>query len=207
MPVTLPKCLDLSAVKVTKPIKALLSKSLSQLDRPLSLVGLLATEDTGCHMYADMTQRACKAADVNFSKLDLTHLRKASNEKAAFDELCTVIERLNKDTTVDGLIVYFPLFTPELDAYLRDLIDPRIDVEGVNPTSLTISCYDAPDLVEEVTANPSRGIVYPCTALAVFRSLQSPEVALYNPALPKGERLRGKTITVLNRYVVLRHGS
>jgi len=192
-------CLDLAATKVSKPIAALLSAAIGRLDRPLRIVGLLATPDSGCHMYADMTARACKAHEVVFDKLDMSSCRGSSDDDTAFDKVYAAIETLNDDVTVDGLIVYFPLFNPERDARLRALIHPRIDVEGVHPTSLRRSYARAPETVDELTANPAAGTVYPCTALAVFRALQATEVALYNAALPANERFRGKTVTIVNR--------
>lgn len=149
-------------------------------------------------MYADMTARACKAAEVCFDKMDLSKCREMTDD-AAFEHVKAAIGALNNDTSVDGLIVYFPLFTPERDASLRAMIHPRIDVEGVNPTSLERSYSHAPETVHEFMANPATGTVYPCTALAVFRSLQSPDVGVYAPSMPFGERFRGKVITIINR--------
>jgi methylenetetrahydrofolate dehydrogenase (NAD+) len=186
---------------VTKPIKALLSSAISQLNRPLRIIGLLATRDSGCHMYADMTAHACQAAEVVFDKVDMSTCR-ASGDDAAFEQVHRAIELLNDDPTLDGLIVYFPLFSPVRDATLRALINPRIDVEDVNPTSLESSYAKAPETVEELMAHPATGIIYPCTALAVFRALQAPEVGLYTPARPAGERFRGKTVTIINRYAL-----
>lgn len=199
-PITPPPhaCLDLAAIKVARPIKAQLSRALATLDRPLRIVGLLATADSGCHMYADMTARACKAAEVVFDKVDISACRELEDDEA-FDKVRSAIEELNNDLSVDGLIVYFPLFTPERDATLRELIHPRIDVEGVHPTSLERSYSQAPQTVEELTADPATGTVYPCTALAVVRALQAPEAGVYSPELPVGERFRGKTMTVINR--------
>lgn len=192
-----PKCLDLGAVKVTKPIKALLSTALANLDRPLRIIGLLATVDSGCHMYADMTARACKAADVVFDKIDLSS--EVADSEDAYTRVRSQIMSINDDMTVDGLIVYFPLFSPERDAELRALISPRIDVEGVHPTSLKRSYSHAPDTVEELTAHPATADVYPCTALAVVRALQAPETGVFSSERPHGERFRGKTVTVINR--------
>lgn len=188
-------CLDLSAVKVTKPIKALLSSALTALDSPLRIVGLLATADSGCHMYADMTARACKTSNVHFDKLDIS----SDLGEDAFQRVRSEILSINKDTTVDGLIVYFPLFTPERDAALRALISPRIDVEGIHPTSLQRSSSHAPDTIEDLTSKPGNADIYPCTALAIIRVLQSPEAGVYSSSRTRGERFRGRTVTIINR--------
>lgn len=188
-------CTDLTAATISRPLKSLLSSSLSRLDRPLRIVGLLATSDSGCHMYADMTARACRSSGVEFERLDISPSPSPSSPRSAtFDEVRAAITRLNADPALDGLIVYFPLFDAARDAHLRTLIGPRIDVEGVHPASLHRSSSLAP-------ASPfdSSDIVYPCTALAVVRALQHPSTSLYAPDRPLGERFRGRTMTVINR--------
>ncbi|KAL1412629.1 hypothetical protein Q8F55_000376 [Vanrija albida] len=193
------KCRDLSAVKITKPIKAVFKDALAGLDRPLRIVGLLATSDSGCHMYADMTARACKQAEVVFDKVDLSAAEDDYDDSASFAAVRAKIVEINDDLTVDGLIVYFPLFDAERDAELRALIAPRVDVEGVHPQSLERSYDHAPSTVAELTANPAAATVYPCTALAVVRALQSDEVGIYNSYASVGHRFAGKTVTVINR--------
>lgn len=198
-PVFTEKCRDLSALKITKPIKAVFKDALAGLDRPLRIVGLLATSDSGCHMYADMTARACKQAEVLFDKVDLSATEDDYDDSASFAAVRAKIVEINDDLTVDGLIVYFPLFDAVRDAELRALIAPRVDVEGVHPESLERSYDHPPSTVEELTANPAAATVYPCTALAVVRALQSNEVGIYNSYASVGDRFRGKTVTVVNR--------
>lgn len=191
-------CLTLSAVVISKPITAGLSIVLSTLERKLRIVGLLATADSGCHMYADMTERACRASDVVFDRLDLTS-PSSSTTGCSFHKVARAIEGLNADDSVDGLIVYFPVFGDERDAALRALISPRIDIEGVHPASLSRSYGHAPGSAEEAISDPVSAIVYPCTALAVVRALQHPRVGLYDPSRAMGQRFSGRTVTIINR--------
>lgn len=178
---------DLSGVAINKPIKALLAPALAQLDRPLRIVGLLATPDSGCAMYADMTARACRNAGVEFERLDMRPKEDEEEEdEDRFASVLAAIKRLNDDAAVDGLLVYFPLFGGNRDAQLRAAISPRIDVEGVSPSSLADSYARAPSSLDAAFAAPEQATAYPCTAAAVFRTLAHAGV-------------NAGTVTIINR--------
>lgn len=147
---------------------------------PPKIVGLLATDDLGCKAYAASTAKVCATSGVHFETLQVDD---------TFEAVKQNILRLNDDLSVDGLIVYFPIFGPALDASLRSLISSRIDVEGVHPANLAMSALSAPALldVDDLT-------VHPCTPLAVVRILES--VAFGAASSP---RLGGKVVTVVNR--------
>jgi hypothetical protein len=103
---------DLSLAGVIGPIKALLSATLASADRAPRIVGLLATADKGCHMYARMTGKACTSNGFEFVKVDISSCREQDDD-AAFEVVKGQIMDLNEDPAVDGLIVYFPLFGAE----------------------------------------------------------------------------------------------
>ncbi|EKD05233.1 hypothetical protein A1Q2_00463 [Trichosporon asahii var. asahii CBS 8904] len=183
-------CRDLTGAAVNGPIKALLAPALSQLDRRLRIAGLLATPDKGCEMYADMTARACQSAGVDFQRLDLRSAS-SSTEDGRFAAVLSAIKALNDDDSVDGLLVYLPLFGARRDAELRAAISPRIDVEGVSPASLAQSYATPPPPLEAVFRDPGPAMAtaypYPCTAAAVLRTLSHASV----PA--------SGTVTIINR--------
>ena len=103
---------NLSIPSVTAPIKALLADQLASLSRPLRIVGLLATRDKGCHQYATLTSKNCSANGILFEKRDISSCRDLEDFKA-FDQVKQSITEINVDETVDGVIVYFPLFGPD----------------------------------------------------------------------------------------------
>ena len=102
--------LDLNAV--LDPIKTLLKRETAVLDRPLKIVGLLATSDQGCQQYAAFTARACARNNVDFERRDISKCR-GQGDDAAWNEVKQAILEINEDETIDGVIVYFPLFSPE----------------------------------------------------------------------------------------------
>lgn len=136
------QCLDLPIQPITHAFSTALYSYMNPLagttpvPRPLRIVGLLATPDTGCEIYARITAKHCRANGVEYEKRDLTlasgsmptpitsaddHdprdpnlLRHGCEKGVGFDEVQRAIESINKEEGVDGLIVYFPLFGPEL---------------------------------------------------------------------------------------------
>jgi methylenetetrahydrofolate dehydrogenase (NAD+) len=105
----------------------------------------------------------------------------------------------NEDAKVDGIIVYYPIFPGNLsqDRYIQETVSLEKDVEGLCHKYLynmyhNIRFLDAP-------ANLKKSIL-PCTPLAVVKILEY--LQIYNSILPYGNRLFGKTITVINRSEV-----
>lgn len=106
----------------------------------------------------------------------------------------------NEDPKVHGIIVYYPIFpSPSTqDQYIRQLVALNKDVEGLCHKYVfnmyqNIRFLDAP-------TNTMKSIL-PCTPLAVVKVLEY--LQIYNSILPYGNRLFGKTVTVINRSEVV----
>ena len=115
------------------------------------------------------------------------------------DVLEEAIMQANEEENVDGIIVYYPIFTknPTHDKYVQETVDLTKDVEGMRHQYLhnmyhNIRFLDAPE-------NRKKSIL-PCTPLACVKILEY--LQIYNPILAAGNRLFGKTITVINRSEV-----
>lgn len=107
--------------------------------------------------------------------------------------------KANEDKAVDGMIVYYPIFhkNPTHDKYVQETVALSKDVEGLRHQYLqnmyhNIRFLDAPE-------NKQKSIL-PCTPLAVVKILE--HLQIYNKILASGNRLFGKTITVINRSEV-----
>lgn len=107
--------------------------------------------------------------------------------------------KANEDDDVDGMIVYYPIFpnNPSHDKYIQESVDLGKDVEGLRHKHIhnmyhNIRFIDPPE-------NRKKSIL-PCTPLAVVKILEY--LQIYNPILASGNRLFGKTITVINRSEV-----
>lgn len=105
----------------------------------------------------------------------------------------------NDETAVDGIIVYYPIFpqNPTHDKYVQETVELSKDVEGMRHKHLhnmyhNVRFLDAPE--------KRKKSILPCTPLAVVKILEY--LQIYNPILAAGNRLYGKTITVINRSEV-----
>jgi methylenetetrahydrofolate dehydrogenase (NADP+)/methenyltetrahydrofolate cyclohydrolase len=126
--------------------------------RPPGLATVLVGEDTGSVVYVGMKHRECEA--IGIASFD--HRLPADTGEA---ELVELIERLNGDPLVSGVLVQLPL--PEhLDGVkLAGLVDVAKDVDGLTPLSAGLLALGRPGL-------------RPCTPSGVMLLLASAAVAL-----------------------------
>lgn len=103
----------------------------------------------------------------------------------------------NTDSAVDGIIVYYPIFGNRQDQYLQQIVSVGKDVEGLSHQYI-FNMYQNIRFLDD--ANTKKSIL-PCTPLAVIKILEY--LRIYNTILPYGNRLHGRTITVINRSEVV----
>ena len=105
----------------------------------------------------------------------------------------------NVDASVDGIIVYYPVFpgNPTHDKYIQETVALSKDVEGLCHKHLHNMYHNVRFL--DPPQNLKKSIL-PCTPLAVVKILEF--LHIYNAIIPYGNRLFGKTITVINRSEV-----
>jgi methylenetetrahydrofolate dehydrogenase (NAD+) len=103
----------------------------------------------------------------------------------------------NSDANVSGIIVYYPIFGPNNDTYLQNIVSPVKDVEGLSHT-YRFNMYQNIRFLDAAGVKKS---ILPCTPLAIIKILEY--LHIYNPILPFGNRLHGHTITVINRSEVV----
>ncbi len=113
------------------------------------------------------------------------------------EELEGCILAANEDITVDGIIVYYPIFNSRQDQYLQQLIDVGKDVEGLSHRYV-FNMYQNIRFLDEQKLQKS---ILPCTPLAIVKVLEYLKV--YNTILPYGNRLFGHSITIVNRSEVV----
>lgn len=159
-----------------------------KITRQLCLAAFLANDDPAAVKYAEWSQKTCQENGFGFK---LHHVDK--------EELEDAIMVANNDNNVDGIIVYYPIFpgNPTHDRYIQETVSLTKDVEGLCHRYLynmyhNVRFLDAP-------ANQLKSIL-PCTPLAVVKILE--HLHVYNTVIPYGNRLYGKTITVINRSEV-----
>lgn len=132
------------------------------------LAVVLVGEDPASRVYVSMKEKACAATGI-FSD---EHKLSAETSEA---DLLALIDRLNKDTKIDGILVQLPLPDHIDEAKILDAISPAKDVDGFHP-------YNVGRLV---TGNP---LFQPCTPYGVMKMLEK-----------TGVELKGKEVVVVGR--------
>ncbi|OAA32710.1 methylenetetrahydrofolate dehydrogenase [Moelleriella libera RCEF 2490] len=169
-------------------VKDTLAKVQGSRPNKPTLAAFLANGDPAAVKYAEWSKKTCEDNGFNF---DLRTVDK--------DDLEEEIVRANEEAGVDGIIVYYPIFpqNPDHDKYVQETVDISKDVEGMRHKHLynmyhNVRFLDPPE-------NRKKSIL-PCTPLAVVKILEY--LQIYNPILAAGNRLYGRTITVINRSEV-----
>ena len=133
------------------------------------LVVIIVGDDAASHVYVRNKQRACERIGIKSTRYDLP--RSCDPEG-----LMELIERLNEDEEVDGILVQSPLPPGFDEVMVTEAIDPRKDVDGFHPVNLG-----------RIVTGKLDGLL-PCTPSAVIRMLES-----------TGEVLSGKRALVVGR--------
>ena len=180
------QCKVMLAGTIAKKLLVEVGEGLAQLKRPPLLVGFLSTSDPAARVYAEWTGKTCRDNGFQFD------LREVDRE-----ELEDAIIAANGDNAVDGIIVYYPIFGNRQDQYLQNIVDVGKDVEGLTHKYI-FNMYQNIRFLDEAAQKKS---VLPCTPLACIKILE--QLQIYNTILPYGNRLHGRTITVINRSEVV----
>jgi methylenetetrahydrofolate dehydrogenase (NADP+) / methenyltetrahydrofolate cyclohydrolase len=136
--------------------------------RPPGLATVLVGNDPASAVYVDSKRKACRETGIASFPEQLP----AGVEEP---ELLTLIDGLNADPRVDGILCQLPLPAQLDETSVTDRIDPAKDVDGLTPISAGLLAVGRPGL-------------RPCTPSGVMRLL---DAAGIDPA--------GKTATVIGR--------
>lgn len=154
--------------------------------RRLRILGLLGQKEGPAATYARYARRACETVGVD---LDV-RLMDA-------DEIETTIASANVDPEVDGIFLYYPLLGGTGDRWLRELVDPRKDVEGLHSFWSRL-LYENQRFVD--SEHTIRAIL-PCTPLAILK-------LIHHAGISGGSgntSLEGLTACVINRSELVGH--
>ncbi|HAH10235.1 MAG TPA: bifunctional methylenetetrahydrofolate dehydrogenase/methenyltetrahydrofolate cyclohydrolase FolD [Alphaproteobacteria bacterium] len=100
----------------------------AQTGRAPGLTVVLVGEDPASQVYVRNKGIAAKEAGFTGEELRLP----ATTPQA---DLIALLQRLNTDSSVDGILVQFPLPSHIAQEAVLDTIDPRKDVDGLTPTN------------------------------------------------------------------------
>jgi len=174
------------ASTIAKTFVPELESGVAKLERPPLLTGILANTDPAARAYADWTKKTCEELGFGYK---LCEVPKEDLEEA--------IMNANEDANVDGILVYFPVFGGRQDQYIQQVVSKDKDVEGLSHLYIQ-NLYQNVRYLDKEEQQKS---ILPCTPLAVVKILEY--LGVYNKVLNYGNRLYGKTITVVNRSEIV----
>lgn len=149
----------------------------------INIVGFLASTDEASEIYSHHTKIGCEQVGINFKLIT-----------ANTDSIWALMEQMNQDAAVHGILVYYPIFGDEKDIKLRNMIAWNKDIEG-------LTLYWLNKLYANIRFNDSmctQKAILPCTPLAIIKMLEK-ICGSNNSALP----FHGYNISIFNRSEVV----
>lgn len=105
------------------------------------LVVILVGEDPGSVSYVRGKATACQELGIEEDTINLPA------ESTTTEELLTLIDRLNNDSTVHGILVQLPLPGHLDESAVLLAIDPKKDVDGFHPVNVGKLLIGEPDFI------------------------------------------------------------
>jgi len=115
--------------KLAEKILVELRTEVIKLDPPPGLAIILIGSDPASHLYVSLKQKACHEIGIDFHKY-------LFNENAKENEILETIDFLNKDESVNAILIQLPLPAQFDQQKLINAIDPAKDVDGFHPENL-----------------------------------------------------------------------
>ncbi len=119
--------------EISKQIREELKQEVAQLKAKHNLVPGLATilvgEDEASKVYVGQKEKACKELGIYSERINLP-----GNTTEA--DLLSLIEKLNKDSRIHGILVQLPLPKHINETNVLYAIDPKKDVDGFHPVNV-----------------------------------------------------------------------
>ncbi|AOF53656.1 bifunctional methylenetetrahydrofolate dehydrogenase/methenyltetrahydrofolate cyclohydrolase [Rodentibacter caecimuris] len=187
----------ISGTQLSKQIKSEISKKITHYrnedKRVPGLAVILVGSDPASQVYVESKRRSCEEVGINSKSYDLP-------ETTTEQDLLDLIDQLNTDETIDGILVQLPLPKQINPEAIIERIDPRKDVDGFHPYNVGRLCQRIPTLRA-------------CTPYGVMKLLETTGVDLHGKhAVIVGASnivgrpmslellLAGATVTVTHRF-------
>lgn len=150
------RVLDPTALAVS--FRAELREEIAALPEPLTLVGFLAEGHGPSATYAEYTRKGCEDVGIRF---DLRAVRPDAAEDA--------VRAASADPSVHGILVYYPVAGASADCWLREIVDPRKDIEGLHSFWARL-LYENRRFIDDERRKKA---ILPCTPLAIMKLLDA----------------------------------
>jgi methylenetetrahydrofolate dehydrogenase (NADP+)/methenyltetrahydrofolate cyclohydrolase len=162
----------LDGKKIAKQIQAEIREEVAAFKSSTGVVPVLAAvlagDDPASQVYVRNKQRACQRVGIDSRLIRLP-------SEATSQELLAIVEQLNHDDDVSGILVQLPLPSQIADQEILDAIDPRKDVDGFHASNVGLMMQGRPRFLS-------------CTPLGILQ-------ILFRSQIP----VSGKHVCVLGR--------
>ncbi|WGE32660.1 bifunctional methylenetetrahydrofolate dehydrogenase/methenyltetrahydrofolate cyclohydrolase FolD [Actinobacillus genomosp. 2] len=189
----------ISGTSVAKQVKANIAEQIqvytAQGKRKPGLAVILVGMDPASQVYVNSKRKSCAEIGIESKSYDLP----AETSEA---ELLAIIEQLNNDESIDGILVQLPLPKQIDETKVTEAIVPHKDVDGFHPYNVGRLCQKIPTLRS-------------CTPYGVMKLLEQTQVKLHGKhAVIVGASnivgrpmalellLAGCTVTVTHRFTL-----
>ncbi len=120
----------LSGRKFAKEVRRNLAEEIEKIGgRPPGLAVVIVGDDPASRVYVSMKEKACGKVGINSTVIRL-------DESVSQEELLLQIDRLNHDTSVDGILCQLPLPDQISADTVASAILPEKDVDGFHPVNV-----------------------------------------------------------------------
>jgi len=134
----------ISGTEIAKQIREELAQEIAELKEKHNVIPGLATvlvgEDPSSQVYVGSKVRTCEALGVYSERHDLP-------ADTSEEELLALIDKLNKDPKIHGILVQLPLPKHINEAKVLYAIDIKKDVDGFHPVNLGKLMIGEPDYI------------------------------------------------------------
>jgi methylenetetrahydrofolate dehydrogenase (NADP+)/methenyltetrahydrofolate cyclohydrolase len=132
----------IKGAEVAAQIREELKKEIADLKAKHNLVPGLVTvlvgADPASQVYVGSKERTCKELGIYSERYDLP-------ENTTQEELITMVQKLNKDPKIHGILVQLPLPKHLNEEEVLYTIDPKKDVDGFHPVNVGKLMIGEPD--------------------------------------------------------------
>jgi methylenetetrahydrofolate dehydrogenase (NADP+)/methenyltetrahydrofolate cyclohydrolase len=134
----------IKGAEVAAQIREELKKEIAELKAKHNLVPGLATvlvgADPASQVYVGAKEKTCQELGIFSERHDLP-------EKTAQEELIALVQKLNKDPKINGILVQLPLPKHLNEEEVLYAIDPKKDVDGFHPVNVGKLMIGEPDYI------------------------------------------------------------
>lgn len=146
------------AAIIQNNLKIKISERINQQFSIPGLAVVLVGNNLASQVYVKKKRIACHEVGIHSFAYDLP-------ENTSHSELLNLVEQLNKDSSVHGILVQLPLPTHINSSAILDSIHPAKDVDGFHPHNLGLLAQGRP-------------ILRPCTPFGIMQLLQHEKISL-----------------------------